>query len=528
MQDLLLHNPSSENQMDPTKLTEFMKTFEQTNSALKTFEQTRKIKKVKEINLFPIGSAYAKNNVLAHAIILFNDNWCANEDSRTWSEIANTRKKKEKFEWIRDIVGDPKIWTISNHMYEDVRFVPKLVEEMKHEVGKIPYPDADMTGYSCSPMEIQLKSKHITNKDVYNCIWFDSDISNELVLYENYVSRLDKDVSNNYKAKFKFFVKEEYKMLTKIFQPLYYDGQTSPLVKLNLTDSKKNVFNLSRDYVLTFIHERFKSLSYWVEREKGKKDIFEMMHKKLLHGESKQMLLNPHQLNLENENLLEIHTDLIKFWCFFLQKWFKILDDDSIQHTNQDLRNDYVYTKIQEDTEIQTEYKNYEIQLEKSLYIVQTNIEEMFSTVFRQTSKVLEQFREISRQDQENMRKEFVQNGMNMANVILSYVFQNKVPVKAQIEKFSLEIHDYFKDKFYKPTQGTKFIYFEHQPDKLLQNRNQNMWYAVDNKSTNGLSIKLTKDSKGTIFFQGKILNVHLNDLFNTLDNATRSRTSAI
>ena len=534
-QDLLL--ASSENQMDNTKLTQFMQTFEQTNSALKTFQQARKNKKVKEINLFSIGSAYAKNNVLAHAIILFNDTWCANEDIRTWCAIENTRKKKQKFEWIRDIVGNPKIWTISNHMYEDVNIpkkldqdmeawtngdvcVAQLVQDMKDEVGRIPYPDADtdIKGYGCSPMEIQFKSKHITNQDVYNCIWFDNDIGNELVLYENYVSRSNKDDKKDYKEKFEFFSKDDYKMLTKIFQPLYYDGQTSPLVKLNLTDSKKNVFNMSRDYVLTFIHERFKSLWYWVEREKGKKDIFEMMHEKLLEdGESKQMLLNPHQLNLENENLLKIHTDLIKFWCFFLQKWFKILDKNSIQHTNQHLRNDYVYTEIEKDTEVQTEYKEYEIQLEKSLYLVHKNIDEMFSTVLMQTNNVMEQFRNISEADKDNMRSAFVQNGMDMANVILSYVFQNKVPVKAQIEKFSKEIHTYFQDKFYQTNQGTKFIYFESQPDTRQQNRNQDMWYSVNKFDLNGLNIKLTKDSTGKISFNGKILDEYLNDLFNRL-----------
>ena len=141
----------------------------------------------------------------------------------------------------------------------------------------------------------------------------------------------------------------------------------------------------------------------------------------------------------------------------------------------------------------------------------------MFSTVLMQTNNVMEQFRNISEADKDNMRSAFVQNGMDMANVILSYVFQNKVPVKAQIEKFSKEIHTYFQDKFYQTNQGTKFIYFESQPDARQQNRNQDMWYSVNKFDPNGLNIKLTKDSTGTISFDGKILDQYLNDLFNRL-----------
>ena len=523
MQKLLADNPSA----NEDQLKIFMSTFEQTNSVLKTFQQTRKNKKVKEIDRFPIGSACAKNNVLAHAIILFNDTWCANED---------IRKRPQRFQWIKSIVGDPKIWTVANHMYEENILKTKLVQDMENEVDKIPYHSAEINGYDCSPMEIQLKSKQITNKDVYNCIWFDSDIGNELVLYENYVSRLNKDDAKDYHKKFDFFFKEDYKLLEKIFQPLYYHGQTSALVKLNLTDSKKNEgnkFNMSRDYVLTFIHERFKNLLFWVEREKGKKDIFEKMHGSLLKDdESKQMLLNPDDLKLENKNLLAIHKDLIKFWCFFLKKWFDIIDSNIVQHENQHKRNMYVKLKIENDIgRLLTEYKEYDIKLDDSLYIIHKNLDEMFSHVLRETKDITKQFHDVAsiQSDKDktdmktDMKTKFTQNGMDMAEVILSYVFQNGVPVPTQIDRFSTDIHTYFKDKFY-PENGTRFIYFEDQPTRG-QNRNQHMWYMTDKAK---LNIKLTKDPKtGTISLTRDLrtgtisqeLNTYLDSLFGKLYN---------
>ena len=121
------------------------------------------------------------------------------------------------------------------------------------------------------------------------------------------------------------------------------------------------------------------------------------------------------------------------------------------------------------------------------------------------------------------MKTKFTQNGMDMAEVILSYVFQNGVPVPTQIDRFSTDIHTYFKDKFY-PENGTRFIYFEDQPTRG-QNRNQHMWYMTDKAK---LNIKLTKDPKtGTISLTRDLrtgtisqeLNTYLDSLFGKLYN---------
>lgn len=525
-------NSSGNVKMNEQQLRSFMRTFEQTGAALKTFEQARKSRKAKEIDRFPIGLECAKNNVLAHAIILYNDSWCANEDIRE-------QEHKQRFQWIKRIVGDPEIWTVANHMYEKNTPKQKLAKDMEREVDTIHYHGADIKGYSYNPMEIQLKSKKISNKDVYNCIWFDSDIGNELVLYENYTSRVNKNDAKDYRQKFVFFFKENYKMLAKIFQPLYYDGQTSPLVKLNLTDSKKNErnkCNMSKDYVLRFIHERFKNLLYWVKRETGKKSIFETMHKNLLEdGESTKMLLEPDKLTLENKNLLVIHKDLIKFWCFFLKTWFAIIDSidsNTIQHTTQHLRNEYVKSIIEQDIGLLLkEYKKYDIELDESLYLVNKNLDEMFSTVLINTNIITTQIHEITpdtTEDKLEMKNEFIRNGIEIAEVIYSYVFQNGVPVAVQIERFSMDIHDYFKANFY--TEGTKFIYFEDSQPGPAQRRNQSMWYSVDNKkelSNPRLQIKLTKDpSTGKIYFEGKELHTHLDTLFEKrFSDAMQQRT---